>query len=560
VKKTQSRMAERTFRQKPSSQLLVVIGVFLALIVGLVAINWAGELRGYYTSHLIAGRDLGFVSLLGVGLIWLVRRQKYRGQLTIYTAAVLLFSVGLLVQYRLFSDPEYGAKGGERAEQRRNKGGAVRLLNVETGYDDQKKAFLFGAGGIPREASTDRSEADYSIRTMLTSSTTYVPLAAIAAMMVTFLAFKRDGLLSWVQGHSLIIGLLTLIGFSVMVLGSDEGKFLGQTTPWEIVKTLFLLSFAGLLTDTYQRLRRTRWGLPPLRRFLPFAVIAAMPLLPFFALSDFGQMLVFLGVYVTLYFIAIQKKAQLAYGIVLVILLFGVFYTAASIGSGAGIPRRVYFRFYQWAHTWEPPAPDTWWWKRDYERYLQAKRLTPDTNNPVEVRQRNAEAWADRVLQQSQGLFGINEGGVLGRGLGLGFPETIPVSDSDFIYAALAEETGLAGGIVVLIGLAVLVLAGISISIECEDMFTKLLAAGISAFVGFQAVVNVGGVLRLLPMTGITLPFVSHGGWSLITSFSMLGLLLSISHRNALVGALSQLSPDGRKVDAAKSHRKIVTT
>ena len=126
---------------------------------------------------------------------------------------------------------------------------------------------------------------------------------------------------------------------------------------------------------------------------------------------------------------------------------------------------------------------------------------------------------------QSQGLFGINEGGTIGEGLGLGFPETIPISDSDFIYAALAEETGLAGGLAILIALVAFVFAGAAISIAAPDMFTKLLAAGLTAFIGFQAIVNIGGVLRLLPMTGITLPFVSHGGWSLITSFAMLGVL-----------------------------------
>ena len=143
------------------------------------------------------------------------------------------------------------------------------------------------------------------------------------------------------------------------------------------------------------------------------------------------------------------------------------------------------------------------------------------------------------MLQQSQGLFGINEGGVTGAGLGLGFPETVPISDSDFIYAALAEETGLAGGLPILIALIAFVIAGASISLAASDMFTKLLAAGMTAFIGFQAIVNIGGVLRLVPMTGITLPFVSHGGWSLITSFAMLGILLAFAHRNAAVPAVA---------------------
>ena len=222
------------------------------------------------------------------------------------------------------------------------------------------------------------------------------------------------------------------------------------------------------------------------------------------------------------------------YAVALVALLFGAFFGASRVSTGFGVPGRVYFRFYQWVHTWEAPPPDTWWWKRDLDRYLQATKRTLDPSNPQEVRQRNNEAWADKVLQESQGLFGVNAGGINGEGLGLGFPETVPISDSDFIYAAMAEETGLAGGLAILIAICALVFAGTTISIATTDMFTKLLAAGLTAFTGFQAIVNIGGVLRVLPMTGITLPFVSHGGWSLITSFAMLGILLAISHRNAV--------------------------
>jgi cell division protein FtsW (lipid II flippase) len=94
-----------------------------------------------------------------------------------------------------------------------------------------------------------------------------------------------------------------------------------------------------------------------------------------------------------------------------------------------------------------------------------------------------------------------------------------------------------------LIGLCALVFAGTTISIAATDMFTKLLAAGLTAFTGFQAIVNMGGVLRVLPMTGITLPFVSHGGWSLITSFAMLGILLAISHRNAAPQPIEKKAP-----------------
>src|SRR6185436_17077490 len=113
-----------------------------------------------------------------------------------------------------------------------------------------------------------------------------------------------------------------------------------------------------------------------------------------------------------------------------------------------------------------------------------------------------------------------------------------------FIYAALAEETGLAGGLAILIALSAFVFAGAAISIAASDMFTKLVAAGMTAFIGFQAIVNIGGVLRMLPMTGITLPFVSHGGWSLITSFAMLGVLLAFSHRNAVARPVIEKEPE----------------
>ena len=92
---------------------------------------------------------------------------------------------------------------------------------------------------------------------------------------------------------------------------------------------------------------------------------------------------------------------------------------------------------------------------------------------------------------------------------------------------------GVAGGAIVILSVIIFVVAGVRTSLEARDMFTKLCAAGLTAFMGFQALVNVGGILRALPMTGITLPFVSHGGFSLITSFAMLGMLMAFSNRNA---------------------------
>lgn len=535
----------KAWRTRPSLHLLMVVLIFSVALVGYVAVIWSGEIRGYEPSKIVAARDLALLIPVLAVFFWMIRKQRFRGEMIVLTAAIFLFSVGQVMQFRLFSDPEYGARGAARMKAREAKAQTVRLLNVETGYDDEKKAFMFGsAAAVPKTPDVRRLPVyEYSLGDILSSVNTYIPIAALLAMAGCFCLFKRDNVLLWLQRHAMLLGLATLVPFGLVVLISEEGKFLGQTTPWEGVKILFLLSFAGMLADTYRHLRRTRWGLPPARYFLPFLVIAAMPVLPFFALSDFGQMLVFFGVYVMLYVVAVRKKAQLVYGVALVVILFVVFFGATKASTGFGVPGRVHFRFYQWMSTWEAPPTDTWWWKRDFDRYLQVKNLTLDPSNRQETKLRNNEAWADKVLQQSQGLFGINEGGVIGEGLGLGFPETVPISDSDFIYAALAEETGLAGGLAILIALSAFVFAGAAISLAAPDMFTKLLAAGLTAFVGFQAIVNIGGVLRLLPMTGITLPFVSHGGWSLITSFAMLGVLLAFAHRNAVVRTVDAKQP-----------------
>src|SRR4030095_7902037 len=531
-------------RTRPSFHLLMVLLIFAAALIGYVAIIWAGQIRGYEPSKIVAARDLALLIPVLVAFFWLTRRQRFRGEMLLLTAAIFLFTAGQLMQFRLFSDPEYGARGAVRTKAPEANARTVRLLNLKTGYDDKKKTFMFGSPeAVPATPGAQKLPVEYSLIDMLRSANTYIPIAALIAMALSFQFCKRDDVLLWLQRHALIIGLVTLIPFTIAVFISSEGKFFGQTTPWEGVKVLFLVSFAGMLADVYSHLRRTRWGLPPARYFILFVVIAAMPVLPFFALSDFGQMLVFFGVYLMLYAVAVRKKAQLAYAFSLVAVLFLIFFGATKISSGFGIPGRVYFRFYQWVHTWEAPPPDTWWWKRDFERFLALKNLTIDPGDTQEIRQRNNEAWADKVLQQSQGLFGINEGGVVGEGLGLGFPETVPISDSDFIYAAQAEETGLLGGLGILICLLVFVVAGSSISIGAPDMFTKLLAAGLTAFVGFQGLVNIGGVLRVVPMTGITLPFVSHGGWSLITSFAMLGVLLAISHRNGLHRAVVKEEP-----------------
>src|SRR5262249_23440404 len=191
----------------------------------------------------------------------------------------------------------------------------------------------------------------------------------------------------------------------------------------------------------------------------------------------------------------------------LLLVAFVAFAAVSKLTTGFSIPRYVQLRFHAWQDMWNPPSTDTAWWRSYVNEYLEslkkANKQVPDINDPDALQQLSKDAWKDKTLQYSQGLFGINEGRITGEGLGLGYPETVPVSDSDFIYAAIAEELGIVGCLAVLIALAVIVFAGTAISIGAPDMFTKLLAAGLTSFVAFQAIVNIGGVFRVFAIAAI---------------------------------------------------------
>lgn len=141
--------------------------------------------------------------------------------------------------------------------------------------------------------------------------------------------------------------------------------------------------------------------------------------------------------------------------------------------------------------------------------------------------------WADPEggsYQIIQSILAIANGGLDGRGPGLGSPALVPVAISDFIYAAIAEETGLIGTVGLIAIFCILLLRGLRAAIFAPDIFRRLLAAGVTAYLGVQALLIISGNLRLLPLTGVTLPFISYGGSSLLTSFVALLILLHISN------------------------------
>lgn len=533
-------------KNRPSSHLLLLLFLVVLDALAYFAIYRAGVARGYSPSVLLACRDLALFLPIFFVFIWFARRHKYAGDLTLFTVAILLFSIGQFVQYRLFTDPEYSANNRAEVRQARlAKARTQQYKNINQYYDADKKRALFGDPNFQLQTNVQVAAAEtqyWTIGRIFTSFSSLIPLMAFVGFALAFAFMRRDDVLLLLQRHSFLLGLITTLPFAfIAIFLSERGKSLGNTTPWEPVKITFLLSYAGILADHYRNLSRTHWGIPPWRFVLPFLLVAALPIIPFFALQDFGQMLVFLGAYLTLYVVAVRRLPQvtIAIGLMAALLIGSIFAAGvyntvrrvftedAQVSSvervkgivSEGVPDRIKQRFYLWLHGGiAPKEEDNEWWAKE------AARVPGNTDE---------EKWYNKyAYQPSQALFGITDGRVLGAGLGRGYPESVPIADSDFIYSAVAEEMGIFGGAIIIFAFIIVVVAGMRTAIEARDMFTKLIAAGITSFLGFQAIVNIGGVLRMLPMTGITLPFVSHGGWSLITSFFMLGMLMAISHRN----------------------------
>ena len=539
-------------KNRASSHLLVILLIVGFEIAGYVAVYRSSLLRGYETSVIGAVRDLLMFFPLIVAVLWLSRGMKYSGNWILFTAAVLLFAMGMLIQYRLYSDPEYNARN--KAAAREKKMEALRTRYIMENYDPQKKQ-LMGLPPTPAQPidinTLPRIPSSYTIGDAITSSYTWIPIFSFFAFGLAYWLCIRDGFLLWLQRNSFLIVLMTLIPLAAAVVTSSAGKALGNMTPWEPSKIPFLLGFAGILTARYKDLAETYWGIPRARDIIPLLVMAMLPFVPFFALKDFGQMLIFSGAYTTLYLVAVRRWPQLLLFVGSVFIVISILVVGAlprdiqekvpllptiARPIQAALPDRIQQRFHLWLDGFDPPSPEVSWWKKDYEEALDRDPSLKELaqQSPAAQRLVNIDIWFDKLaFQPAQAIFGIASGRDTGRGFGLGYPEVIPIADSDYVYAAIGEEQGIAGGVLIILAVIVLVAAGVRTSLDSRDMFTKLCAAGLTAFMGFQALVNIGGILRALPMTGITLPFVSHGGFSLITSFAMLGMLMAFSHRNA---------------------------
>jgi len=140
--------------------------------------------------------------------------------------------------------------------------------------------------------------------------------------------------------------------------------------------------------------------------------------------------------------------------------------------------------------------------------------------------------WWDRSYQTANALCALRAGGLLGKGLGLGDPYLVPLVNSDFIYAAIAEELGFIGSLSVILLYLSIMITGIRTAFHCRRRFDFFVVSAMTVMLSCQIIINIGGALNILPLTGVVLPLLSRSGFSLITFTALIGVIMAVSHKN----------------------------
>ncbi|MDQ2800737.1 MAG: FtsW/RodA/SpoVE family cell cycle protein, partial [Armatimonadota bacterium] len=296
-------------------------------------------------------------------------------------------------------------------------------------------------------------------------------------------------------------GAAVLLMLGLLVLGHGPGGIhiqLFGVEPVEFIKILLVLFVASYLAERQGTLGDAKAALPRLADFGPLAGVYAFCLGLFLLVKDLGPAVLLFGVFLALLYLTTRKLIYPAVGTVLLLLAAGVGY-ALHFGFFAT-------RVLMWLHPWD----------------------NADKNG----------------AQLAQGLWGMATGGLWGSGLGLGHPEFVPRAGSDSIFATFGEQMGLIGALVLLAVYALLIVRGLHIARRAMTEFDRLLAAGLTLLLGFQAMIILGGVSGLTPLTGVTLPFVSFGTSSLVASFFAIGLLLHLSGKTLPSTAVDRATPE----------------
>lgn len=300
--------------------------------------------------------------------------------------------------------------------------------------------------------------------------------AGIFIFFSTYFILKYiRGWKNWIYlytGGSYILFLMTFI-FGSRKKGAINWVKLGSIAfqPAEITKLLLIFILAAYYSNI------SKWKEKKYSSYYVMGVIYSFIILLFLQ-RDLGTALVFYAIFIAIQFIYEEDRKLIFYNI-------GFFAMGGMLGYT--LFDHVKIRFQAWLNPW---------------KYIERQGY-----------------------QITQSLFAIAEGGFFGRGLGLGHPDFIPVVYTDFIFSAICEEMGIFTGIGIIMLFMILVYRGFKIAISQENQFYKILALGISILFGIQSFIILGGVLKMIPLTGLTLPFVSYGGSSILSSFIALGIL-----------------------------------
>lgn len=324
-------------------------------------------------------------------------------------------------------------------------------------------------------------------------------LLAVSAFVLTLLIIPRvTGLLRkqwWLLGTAIALLVSPFIpGVGVTFGGARIWVSVGPISfqPGEFAKVLLAVFFASYLADRRMLLRDRSWKLGPIRLpqpadLFPVVFCWGIAVLIMVGQRELGSSLLFFTLFMVMLWTATERVAYLFVGSLL--------FTGAAY---------VAWRLFEHVQT----RVDIW--------------LNP---------------WSDEYgkgYQLVQALYGLGDGGLVGSGLGRGSPNLVPEAQNDFIFAAIGEELGLVGASAVLASYVFIIRAGLQIASRTTREVEKLLAVGLTTIIGMQAFIIIGGVIKVVPLTGITLPFVSYGGSSLLANYVLLALLIRISDSAAV--------------------------
>lgn len=404
-------------------------------------------------------------AVIAAGAHLAVRRWAPYADPLLIPLAMLLNGLGLVFLYRLH---EAGVKGNPGPFNTAGK--TIPILTLAP--DAVTMQFLFTAVGV--------------------------------ALLVAFLVYIKEPRI--LQRYTYLFGLIGVVLFglpaalpsSISGVPGTSAKVqiaipgLGSVQPEEFAKLFLAVSFAGYLVlkrDVLSLAGKRILGidLPRGRDMGPILAMWVISMLLLIFESDIGTSAVFMGLFVAMIYIATARNSWLLIGFVL--------FVAGAVIAGA-LFAHVALRFSIWLHPFS-------------------------TANLVNGGQPS--------YQLVQGLYGMGNGGVLGRGLGAGLPFWTPLVQNDMVFTGFGEEIGLTGVMALLLIYGLIVQRGLRTALMLKDPFSKLLAGGLSFMLALQVFVIVGGVTRLIPLAGIPTPWLSQGGSNLIASWVMIGILIRLS-------------------------------